>query len=340
MLKFSKLFNIKKQKSIPILTKRIGTRRREENIINDRLSEMLIDNFKIIINNIYTNKLTINLKYTKYIIKNDDNINNELKIIITNLKLYLTEYLSEYLNKEIYGDLLIYIISFLNRLLDIILIYKNSRKLNTLLIKIKNSFTYIILCITTINNILYFENQDNNTLIITGFNIIQLLTVLNSYFENYQNTLHNNNIDLQLKKEEINIEELRRYNAKINIATDFTYNIINTTSNNKGILTDILTLYKQNNDFSGLESNIINKLSVNLNQYINKFKFEYNSLIALMQFKTGGSNKNKNNYKKTENKITVIYEKKKYTRVIYINERKKYVKINKTFILLSKLKKI
>ena len=51
----------------------------------------------------------------------------------------------------------------------------------------------------------------------------------------------------------------------------------------------------------------------------------------------GGSNKK---YKKTENKITVIYKKKKYTRVIYINERKKYVKINKTFMLLSKLKKI
>jgi hypothetical protein len=51
----------------------------------------------------------------------------------------------------------------------------------------------------------------------------------------------------------------------------------------------------------------------------------------------GGS---KSNYKKTENKITVIYKKKKYTRVIYINERKKYVKINKAFMLLSKLKKI
>jgi hypothetical protein len=52
---------------------------------------------------------------------------------------------------------------------------------------------------------------------------------------------------------------------------------------------------------------------------------------------TGGINKS--NYKKTENKITVIYKKKKYTRVIYISERKKYVKINKTYMLLSKLKK-
>jgi hypothetical protein len=50
--------------------------------------------------------------------------------------------------------------------------------------------------------------------------------------------------------------------------------------------------------------------------------------------------KSKSNYKKTENKITVLFNKKKYTRVIYICERKKYVKINKTFMLLSKLKKV
>jgi len=51
---------------------------------------------------------------------------------------------------------------------------------------------------------------------------------------------------------------------------------------------------------------------------------------------TGGANK----YKKTNKKITVIYKKKEYIRVIYICEGKKYVKINKSFILLSKLKKI
>ena len=52
---------------------------------------------------------------------------------------------------------------------------------------------------------------------------------------------------------------------------------------------------------------------------------------------TGGGN---NKYKKTDKQITVIYKKKEYTRVIYICERKKYVKINKTFMLLSKLKKV
>jgi hypothetical protein len=348
-LNFKTLFNFKKkQQSIPILTnnaKRKGTKHIQEEKINDQLMkhkinnelmkhkinnniDMLISNFKKIIDNIYNN-----LNYTTFFIINDDNISNKLKVIISDLKKYLTEYL----NKEIYGDLFINIISFLDRLINIICIYKNSRKLNTLLIKIKNSFTYIIYCITTINYILYFENQDNNTLIITGFNIIQLLTVLKSYFENYQNTLYYNNLDLQFKREKINIEELTKYNDEENIAINFTYNIIDNDSNNKGILTDIFTSYKQKNDFSGLESNIINKLSINLNQYINDFKFQYQGLIDLMQLNTGGSNKK---YKKTENKITVIYKKKKYTRVIYINERKKYVKINKTFMLLSKLKKI
>ena len=47
-----------------------------------------------------------------------------------------------------------------------------------------------------------------------------------------------------------------------------------------------------------------------------------------------------NKFKSTKNKITVIYKKKQYTRVIYISERKKYVKINKTYLLLSKLKKV
>jgi thiol-disulfide isomerase/thioredoxin len=71
---------------------------------------------------------------------------------------------------------------------------------------------------------------------------------------------------------------------------------------------------------------------------------KYNGLLTierelngfLNSIKNGGANK----YKKTDNKITVIYKKKEYTRVIYICERKKYVKINKSFMLLSKLKKI
>lgn len=68
---------------------------------------------------------------------------------------------------------------------------------------------------------------------------------------------------------------------------------------------------------------IINKL------YITRI-FDYNIPHHL----EGGKN---DIYKKTENKIIVIYNKKRYRRIIYTNKNKKYVKINKTFMLLSKL---
>jgi hypothetical protein len=74
---------------------------------------------------------------------------------------------------------------------------------------------------------------------------------------------------------------------------------------------------------------------IDLSISINKLMQEtYNNIKKYIVI--GGANK----YKKTENKITVIYKKKQYTRVIYICERKKYIKLNKTFMLLSKLKKI
>jgi hypothetical protein len=63
---------------------------------------------------------------------------------------------------------------------------------------------------------------------------------------------------------------------------------------------------------------------------------QYITILITPPQMSGGKNK----YKNTKNKITVIYKKKAYTRVIYICERKKYVKINKTFMLLSKLKKV
>jgi hypothetical protein len=66
---------------------------------------------------------------------------------------------------------------------------------------------------------------------------------------------------------------------------------------------------------------------------INKYK---RIMEMKMKEKKGGINK----YIKTDKKITIIYNKKQYTRVIYICNNKKYIKINKTFMLLSKLKKI
>jgi hypothetical protein len=95
-----------------------------------------------------------------------------------------------------------------------------------------------------------------------------------------------------------------------------------------------------------------------LNKYINineLFDYIYAEILhivepmaIIMKYITNdfiNSNKEKNeknesNYKKTTNKITVIYDGKKYTRIIFINENKNYVKINKTYMLLSRLKQI
>ena len=106
------------------------------------------------------------------------------------------------------------------------------------------------------------------------------------------------------------------YSVSLSYSGDFIY--IRSNSNYYDYNKEISYPYNNNN----IIVNIIKNLTTKEN---------------LIPSYTGGSN---NKYKKTENIITVIYNKKKYTRIIYINESKKYVKINKTFMLLSKLKKI
>ena len=92
-----------------------------------------------------------------------------------------------------------------------------------------------------------------------------------------------------------------------------------------------------------------------LNKYINineLFDYIYAEILHIVEpmaiimkyitneFINSNKEKNESNYKKTTNKITVIYDGKKYTRIIFINENKNYVKINKTYMLLSRLKQI
>jgi hypothetical protein len=80
------------------------------------------------------------------------------------------------------------------------------------------------------------------------------------------------------------------------------------------------------------------RVSLIVNEKSHSFREKNDKLIILLNSKTTKFGGNK--FKSTKNKITVIYKKKQYTRVIYISERKKYVKINKTYLLLSKLQKI
>jgi hypothetical protein len=104
---------------------------------------------------------------------------------------------------------------------------------------------------------------------------------------------------------------------------------------------NIEPIYKPEFNFKLMDQFIIDSTDTNISLY--KFAAtdilsQYNSIIIPSSMLRGGKNTNK--YKNMKTKITVIYNKKKYTRVIYICERKKYVKIDKTFMLLSKLKKV
>jgi hypothetical protein len=159
------------------------------------------------------------------------------------------------------------------------------------------------------------------------------------------------------KNKNLNIIEQNYYLDNIKYSINFWYTLLyiyNTQKdiNDNDFFDEIIKISTLNDLFKFIDRN--NSKLYDLNKYIIKGTIDLNHLISnintlnslkLEQYEhtsihnyfNGGINKN--NYKKTENQITVIYNKKKYTRNIYINERKKYVKINKTYMLLSKLKK-
>ena len=108
---------------------------------------------------------------------------------------------------------------------------------------------------------------------------------------------------------------------------------------------DVMKFIIDNNLEYDLDSNIIEfskiiteeEIYSNIDTIIISINEQYNYSNENVTVRGGSLN---NKYKKTENKITVIYKKKEYKRVIYICERKKYIKLNKTYMLLSKLKKV
>jgi hypothetical protein len=164
---------------------------------------------------------------------------------------------------------------------------------------------------------LYKLNKLNNKIdILKGIYYITLLNKLKNYFNDNKNIIKYNNIIIY-EDDAIsalsNDKEYIKYIEK-NLNYDFEEDIEKTIKLE--------------------EAYIINEIKSYI--FILNNLYTYDDVNNLIQIKAGG---NKNNYKKTDNQITVIYKKKKYTRTIYICERKKYVKIDKTFILLSKLKK-
>jgi hypothetical protein len=229
------------------------------------------------------------------------------------LNCILNKYLKKSLNEDYENNSFLInndkFIEYLNKLIK----YSNKDLLN-------NSIEYLnIICI-----FMYKKNNINNTL----FFLIILIYYLRKILENIDNNDDNKKINIYFINE---IPDTILIETPINIDPQDSMHF-----NNKR---------KSNPEFHNLEEMIPNfdpLFYTNIYKYIydndiyssNMIKLN-NHMQEIIKIK-GGANK----YKKTENKITVIYKKKQYTRVIYICERKKYIKINKTFMLLSKLKKI
>ena len=263
---------------------------------------------------------------TSVIFTDQDNLQT-IKIFIADLKLYVLIFFQEILtdtnlnNNELNNIIYqnnkktkfseILFIKNITSLFKIIL-YKISNKL-----KINDSIKYLLQYIIdlTINFCIILAKIGNvNKYLLKGIVNIILLNKLKDYFES-DTTIKYSYYDYR--------------NIKINISLD-----------------DVMIFILNNNLEYDLDSNIIqfsehmdNKETyANIDNIITKINYQYDYSETNVTVFSGGSLNNK--YKKTENKISVIYNKRKYTRVIYISERKKYIKLNKTYILLSKLKKV
>ena len=214
------------------------------------------------------------------------------------------------------------------KLINLIKILMND--VNILYIKPKlNNYTFIDNFNILLNYIIKCENTNNeierkiNLIFLLQYYdyilnaIIKLLNTPNNIENNYNNYLLSLSIKLNILLKKL----IDYYNDKkyFNIKFGETYQDIT-----------IKLFNKINED---LDYNNKKKINILIKFYILHIEQNINMFKHLL---TGGANK----YKKTENKITIIYNKKKYTRVIYLCERKKYIKLNKMFMLLSKLKKV
>ncbi len=215
------------------------------------------------------------------------------------------------------------------------------------LLKIKSKYTIIKDILLGFINIFRYlfnnisESEINKKIIKEHISIIlYLLSLLYNTINNlisYVNTFSANYERTQDKKYTIYKILLYLYNKKL-----IMQRYIITNDDEPDYKPDSADLIIRNNNNRNYDE-IINTFGNTGNIYhivVSDMLGSYNSYLQTRSYntsKTGGINKS--NYKKTDKKITVIYKKKKYTRVIYISERKKYVKINKTYMLLSKLKK-
>jgi hypothetical protein len=302
-----------------------------------------IDNISINDNILFKNN-TVN--YDAYALYQKDKSTNDRTIFIDYIKTFLEKFLLFYLlNDNIINLNILY-----NNLISLL----NNIKSNDNTIDISLKIKYLKLFINHFIIILYYiqfvKNNNNSILLAIFIETIELLYKLIDNLEN-NNTINYteinefniyriewcDNVSTSFKKENIDSdEELIEKNLKKKIISNFktrNYNFDKMDYKN----------FNKTYDSNKIKNLIIHKnfYSYIIEKYINSFQpkilLKLNEILTSSDAVTIGGN---NKYKKTDKQITVIYKKKEYTRVIYICERKKYVKINKTFMLLSKLKKI
>ena len=336
---------------------------------NKRYKDLIITiEFYILLNELLnilydnSNKLSYySITFNKKFIEND-NINEEIfnKYLSTKDKTII--YYNSFISKEIISINIINNIIIISN--DISINNDDNITLNKT-IKLYESITDIYTSTNTHNKLEMFKTFIHNYLINIFTNTIILAQNLNnlnlsiSDIEIFINDIQDNMIS---KISNINKQQLLKQKIKFFISLLY-YNkkfidVIKCIEFYK--LLENLFNYSNTDNNTEIDYNIID----NFNMYVyfskeaaEQFKNEniiyftllngeimpYNSLLKIintvkLDLNINGGNISK--YKSTGNKITILYKKKKYTRVIYINNRKKYIKINKVFILLSKLKKI
>ena len=250
-----------------------------------------------------------------------------IKIFIADLKLYIINYFYELITLQHVNNYELKKILYehdTSKKFDDILFIKNIKSLFKIIIfkisndvEINKSIIFLLQYIIdlTINICALLVKSGNvNKYILKGIINIILLNKLKDYFESGTKITYSyydyKNIEINISMDDVKIFILENY-----LEYDLDTNIIQ--------FSDKMT-----------EKDIYD----NIDNIISTINYQYNYSEDNVTVISGGSLNNK--YKKTENKITVIYNKKKYTRVIYICEHKKYVKLNKTIMLLSKLKKV
>lgn len=233
-----------------------------------------------------------------------------LKDNIVKKNIKLNKILYEYEINKKYND-----ISFIKNITSLftIILYKIS---NPDTEKINDSIKYLLQYIIdlTINFcIILAKNGTVNKYLLKGIVNIILLNKLKDYFEFYKKITYSY-YDYSNITNDISLDDVMNFIIDNKLEYDLDSNII-----------EFSKIITEKDIYSNIATIIIS---------INE-QYNYSNTNVTV---SGGSLTNK--YKKTENKITVIYKKKEYKRVIYICERKKYIKLNKTYMLLSKLKKV